>query len=213
MNAWTVQVTAGTGPQEVRRFVALLAERLARDCATAGLVLREVVMNGDSATPRSVQLHVEGDVAAAVADQIGTHVLVARSATRGRGDRKRWFAGVSVHEALLPSEATRLDPRDLEIRTARAGGPGGQHVNTTNSAVRVRHKPTGLCVRAASERSQHLNRARALRRLAAVLDQRASTEHDARRSNLWRSHYHFERGTAVGHWTLDHRGAGLLRRT
>ena len=211
MSAWTLQITAGSGPLEVRRFVALLAERLASDCAAAGLVLREVVTQGEPATPRSVQLHVEGDVAAVVGDKVGTHVLVARSATRGRGDRKRWFAGVSLHEALRSSEATRLDPRDLEIRTARAGGPGGQHVNTTNSAVRVRHKPTGVCVRAASERSQHLNRARALRRLTAVLDQRASAEHDARRGNLWRSHYHFERGTAVGRWTLDHRGACLRR--
>lgn len=211
MNAWTLQITAGAGPYEVRRFVALLAEQLASDCAAAGLVLREVVTHGEPTRPRSVQLHVEGDVAAVVAGQVGTHVLVARSAKRGRGDRKRWFAGVSVHEAPLPSEATRLHPRDLEIRTARAGGPGGQHVNTTNSAVRVRHKPTGVCVRVASERSQHLNRARALRRLTAILDQRASTEHHARRGNLWRSHYHFERGTAVGHWTLDHRGTCLRR--
>lgn len=211
MNAWTLLITAGAGPQEVRQFVALLAEQLICDCAAAGLVLREVVTQGEPTSPRSVQLHVEGDIAAVVADQVGTHVLIARSATRGRSDRKRWFAGVSVHEALLPSEATRLDPRDLEIRTARAGGPGGQHVNTTNSAVRVRHKPTGVCVRAASERSQHLNRARALRRLTTVLDQRASTEQDARRGNLWRSHYHFERGTAIGRWTLDHRGTGLRR--
>ncbi len=211
MNASTIQVTAGAGPVEVRQFVGLLAQRLAHDCATAGLVVRELVTQGDPATPRSVQLHVDGDVAAVVSGQLGTHVLVARSAARGRNDRKRWFAGVSVHDALRATEATRLDPRDLEISMARAGGPGGQHVNTTSSAVRVRHKPTGVCVRAASERSQHLNRARALRRLAAVLDQRATTEHRARRGTLWRSNYHFARGTAVGSWTLDHRGNCLCR--
>ncbi len=211
MNTWTIQVTAGAGPVEVRQFVGLLACRLTQDGVEAGLRLREVVTHGERAAPRSVELHVVGDALTAISGQIGTHVLVARSRARGRSDRKRWFAGVSVHEALPVTGATRLDARDLEICTARAGGPGGQHVNTTNSAVRVRHKPTGVCVRAASERSQHLNRVRALRRLAAILDQRTVGQLDARRGRLWRSHYHFARGTAVGRWMLDHRGETLRR--
>lgn len=210
MNTWTIQVTAGAGPREVRQFVGLLAHRLAQDIVAAGLIVDDVVTYGDSAAPRSVQLHVEGNVAGVIGGQVGTHVLLARSQARGRSDRKRWFAGVSVHQALQQT-ATRLDIRDLEICTARAGGPGGQHVNTTSSAVRVRHKPTGVCVRATSERSQHLNRALALRRLAAILDQRAAAQLGERRGHVWQSHYHFERGTAVGRWTLDRRGQSLRR--
>ena len=106
--------------------------------------------------------------------------------------RKNWFVGVSVLSP--PSPAQRLNERDLRFEACRASGPGGQHVNKTNSAVRVVHGPSGLSAFAQEERSQHRNKALAIARLAAALKAR---EHEADRSaNSERRNHHdrLERG-------------------
>ncbi|MEM9489425.1 MAG: peptide chain release factor-like protein [Myxococcota bacterium] len=210
MSRWIVQISAGVGPVEVRAFVALLARELAALCESTGLDISSITVHGEEEEPRSVALAVDGDAPAALADQFGTHVLVARSQRRGRRGRKRWFAGVTVHPAIEPvGIRIEIPPSELEISTARAGGAGGQHVNKTDSAVRIRHKSSGICVRVASERSQHHNRRRALDRLAAVLAQRAAAARGSRMRTQRRAHYQLERGRAVREWRLDPRGDRL----
>jgi putative peptide chain release factor H len=216
-HTWIVQVSAGMGPPEVRAFVAHLGARLEHECATRGLHVTDVVTVGDPDAPSSVAIHVAGHVtghastgspAAPVsqilADLIGTHALVARSRDRGRRARKRWFAGVSVHPAPAMHEVARiaLDPADVEITAARAGGPGGQHVNRTASAVRAVHRPTGIAVRVTDERSQHANRRVALARLAAILAARAHEQRDRQRAVRRDAHYAFARGNPVRTWRL-----------
>jgi len=209
MSAWIVQITAGRGPVEVRRFVALLAARIEALVAERGLLAREIVVHGDEQAPWSVEIEAIGDAPSALADEIGTHALVARSPTRGRAARKRWFAAVAIHparEEATPARGVEIDPRDLEISAARAGGPGGQNVNKTASAVRVRHLPTGITVRVTEERSQRANLARAIARigarLAADAEAAAARSISARRS----AHDRLERGAPVRTYGLSPRG-------
>ena len=210
MKHFTVQISAGTGRGPVRQFVARLADHLVGVCGDVGLRVTAVTHHGDDDAPRSVEIDVVGDAPRLLADQLGTHVLVARSAQRGRRSRKRWFAGVSLHAtpAAAP-EAPTLHASDLEVTAARSGGPGGQHVNKTASAVRILHKPSGISVRAASERSQHRNRKVATERLLAVLGRRAAAESKNRTRALRLSHYRFERGSAVKEWRPAGRGSAL----
>ena len=206
MSRWILQISAGVGPAEVRRFVAKLATQLVGACEALCLGVASVAIHGDEAAPGSVEIELCGDAPMLLADVLGTHVLIARSGSRGRRSRKRWFAGVSLHRALEhPVSGLALRSCDLEISTMRAGGPGGQHVNTTDSAVRVRHKASGVSVRVASERSQHMNKRRALEQLRSILMGREQASAKARGRDLRVSHYQFERGSAVRQWALDER--------
>jgi len=204
-----VLVTSGVGPAEARRFVAQLAARLEQLAADRGLEVREVISCGEADAPRSVTLRVRGDVLGQLAGELGTHVLVQRSAARGRAARKRWFAAVSLH---MPTD-DRADavaaaiPRDALVITAcRAGGPGGQHVNKVSSAVRVHHLPSGIAIRSAGARSQHANLDQALRRLAALLAGRAAARHAALVSARRHEHHRLERGRAVRCYRLGDDG-------
>ncbi len=204
---YVIQVSAGAGPREVRRFVAKLAERIEQLCVERGIAVEEIALRGDLAEPWSVEMVALGD-AAGLDGELGTHALVARSPDRGRASRKRWYAGVSIHPLAegsgegLPS----IDPRDLEITATTASGPGGQHVNKTATAVRVRHVPSGITVRVADERSQRANLQRALARIA----ERLAREADLRRADTEaarrREHHRLERGAPVRTYRLGARG-------
>ncbi len=202
MNRVVLQISSGVGPAEARRFVFQLAARLEQRAHDRGLEVAEVVSSGAAGAPRSVALHLRGDAATRLADELGTHVLIDRSPRRGRSARKRWFAAVTLHPAPPTVAVARLPRDQLVITACRAGGPGGQHVNKVSSAVRVQHLPSGLAVRSASERSQQANLDRALRRLAALLHAaaraRVADARDARR----RVHYQVERGAAIRTYIL-----------
>jgi putative peptide chain release factor H len=209
MSTYAIQVSAGHGPVEVRRFVARLAEHLEALCAARGLTVRETLVRGDEAAPWSVELVVEGDAPTAMAGEIGTHALVLRSADRGRAARKRWYAGVSVHALAEGAEGARIaiDPRDLEITATTAPGPGGQHVNKTATAVRVHHRPSGITVRVCDERSQKANLRRAVERLAARLERAAEEQRAEGEAARRLAHHRVERGAPVRTYRLGARGA------
>jgi peptide chain release factor len=149
-----------------------------------------------SGTANSVLLAIvsEEDVTRFVRGWQGTVQWIARSPFRPEHKRKNWFVGVEV---MPPVEESRFDAGDVKFETMRASGPGGQHVNRTESAVRVTHVPTGLQATASEERSQHRNKKLAVARLAAKLAEIEAGEQAASRDERWRAHRALERGNAT----------------
>lgn len=172
-----VQVSAGRGPVEVQAFAAELGAFLVDWVLAAGGCVEELVVSEGS-----VRFRADG---VQLGPFIGTHELV--DPVRGRRKRRRWFCDVAVYE---PPELAAFTPDQVVFRASRSGGPGGQHVNTTSSAVRAVHVPSGLAVRVTSQRSQQRNRVEALRQLESqwraglvqqkqVLDAQIRGQHDA----------------------------------
>jgi peptide chain release factor len=196
MNVW-LQVTAGKGPVECAWAVVQVMEKILEEAAGLELEARiiEIEPGSQTGTAQSALLTLSGSaVQAFVKTWQGTVQWTARSPFRPEHKRKNWFIGI---EALEPVEETRFNSRDVKWETMRASGPGGQHVNRTESAVRVTHVPTGVQASASEERSQHRNRKLALARLARKLAEAQTDHHSAARDRRWRAHQQLERGNPV----------------
>jgi peptide chain release factor len=192
-----LQLSTGRCPAECEWVVGRLVPVLTQELTARGLAVEEIdrapgMHAGDA---RSVLLRVSGsEVAARVTDWLGTVQWIGTSPYRPHHKRKNWFVSIA---AFSEPAAESWNERELSIETQRASGPGGQHVNRTESAVRVIHRPTGLSVLAQEERSQHLNRRLALARLAALLTERAEQQSRVAEDKRWRQHTQLERGNAV----------------
>jgi peptide chain release factor 2 len=165
-------ITCGAGGTESNDWVSDLYRMYVRHCDKMGFrVLVEDVQAGDVTGYKSVELIVEGDNAYGwLQGEKGAHRLVRLSPFNANNKRQTTFAGVDV-APLLDETVLDVDvpESDLEITAMRAGGKGGQNVNKVNSAVRIKHLPSGLQVKCAQERSQSQNRAIALQRLKSQL--------------------------------------------
>ncbi len=189
-----LHITAGKGPQECRWVVAQLARTFAREARDSGLEAE--VLDGTEALPASVLLRILGGGASAFAmERVGTIQWIGTSPQRPAHKRRNWFVGVAL--APMPDAIPDLGEHDIAYQAMRASGPGGQHVNKTDSAVRATHLPTGLVATAQEQRSQHANRKLARLKLAIMLEERRGQALcDARRSQ-WQAHQELERGNAV----------------
>lgn len=191
-----LQITSGQGPPECQWVVtrvrgALLAEAAARDVRVHDV---ETAAGGREGCLRSCSLLLEGSGAEAVADRWrGTVQWIGESPFRPRHRRRNWFVGIDTF--VLP-ERIEWSADEVRVEAMRGSGPGGQHVNTTASAVRATHLPTGLSVVSRDERSQHRNRSLALARLAAALAGRCDAREADLRHGRWRLHARVERGRA-----------------
>lgn len=142
--------------------------------------------------PRSLLVSVQGaQLAILLARWQGTLLWIAQSPFRAKHKRKNWFIGIE-HFAPRPVPAAS----EIEIRTCRASGAGGQHVNTTDSAVQVTHLSTGISVRMESERSQHANKKLALLVLAQKLEQQQHNQAAADKADRRLVHHQLARGDA-----------------
>ncbi len=196
MSLW-LQLSSGRGPAECQWVVAQVLGKLRAEAAAAGVALEvlEAEPGDQPHTLLSALVSLTGDGAEALATSwVGTVQWIVKSPYRPHHKRQNWFIGV---ERLAVPERPQWSERELVFSTMRSSGPGGQHVNKTESAVRVTHTPTGLSATAREERSQQQNRKLALARLAAQLEARAGAAEQEQQQARWQQHNTLERGNPV----------------
>jgi len=194
MSEVILHITAGKGPQECRWVVAQLARAFA--CEAKGMGLECELLDSGEDLPASALLRIAGDgVSTFAAQRIGTNQWIGNSLFRPTHKRCNWFVGVGL--APEPEAISDLREEDIDYKAMRASGPGGQHVNKTDSAVRATHQPTGLVATAQEQRSQHANRKLARLKLAIMLEERRGQAKDDQRRSQWHVHQKLERGNAA----------------
>ena len=193
-----LQLSAGQGPTECCKAVGLALKTIEKQCQEKGIKLDivETIELKERGCFKSALLQFDypkSDLAKELAQSWqGAMLWVCQSQHRPKHKRKNWFFSGQMYEI----NETQLD-KGVTFQTCRASGAGGQHVNTTDSAVRATHTETGISVRVESERSQHANKrlARALlfQKLEASKLEQMTQQEKAR----WQQHWEVERGNPV----------------
>ncbi len=162
--------------------------------------------DGDVAGIKSVTLEISGDYAyGLLKGENGVHRLVRVSPFNAQGKRMTSFASVFVHPLIDDTIEVEINPADLSWDTFRASGAGGQHVNKTESAVRVTHAPTGIIVECQEERSQHMNRDKALQMLKSRIYELKLREQLAEKEKIEDSKQANEWGSQIRSYVMDDR--------
>ncbi|NLR81556.1 peptide chain release factor H [Chitinophaga eiseniae] len=197
MDKAIIQITSGRGPAECSRVVARVQELMLKQGRAAGISL-EVLENikGDlQGTLSSATLLAQGErLPAFIKEWEGTVQWVSPSPYRKFHKRKNWFAGVSVFDV---QQQLSWNVKDVVLEACRASGPGGQHVNKVETAVRGTHLPSGLQVLAMDSRSQLQNKQLCLQRLEAKFLAWQTTRLVGQQQDRWQEHNELERGQAV----------------
>lgn len=192
--------TSGNGPAECRVALRSLLSILESEARDKGCELEVTASRApDLHGPVSAIVTLRGAEAHRLAaEYCGSIRFIFKSRIRPGHKRQNWFVGVKQIE--LPDTAKEIPSiqrDDIRFETLRAGGPGGQHQNTTDSAVRATHIAAGITVTCRDERSQHRNKALAVRRLEAMLQLLAERQNQNAKTALFLANKELERGNEV----------------
>jgi len=180
-------IQAGAGGTESCDWAQMLLRMYRKHFETRGFKMATVdVVPNEEAGIKSITLDVKGEMAYGyLKSEIGVHRLVRISPFDAAKRRHTSFASVDVIPQFEDAADVEINEKDIELEFFHAGGAGGQHVNKTASAVRIRHLPTGLVVSCQQERSQHKNRKTALKLLLARLKRLEEEKRDAELAKLY----------------------------
>ncbi|QCP49233.1 peptide chain release factor 2 [Trinickia violacea] len=200
-----IDIQAGAGGTEACDWASMLLRQYLRYCERKGFkteVLEE--SEGDVAGIKSATIKVEGEYAYGfLRTETGIHRLVRKSPFDSSGGRHTSFSSVFVYPEIDDSFEVDVNPADLRIDTFRASGAGGQHINKTDSAVRITHMPSGIVVQCQNDRSQHRNRAEAMAMLKSRLYEAEMRKRQSEQDKLESSKSDVGWGHQIRSYVLD----------
>jgi len=200
-----LDIQAGAGGTEACDWAQMLLRQYLKYCERKGFkteVMEE--SEGDVAGIKSATIKIEGDYAfGLLRTETGVHRLVRKSPFDSSGGRHTSFASVFVYPEVDDSIEIEINPADVRIDTFRASGAGGQHINKTDSAVRMTHAPTGIVVQCQNDRSQHRNRDEAWQMLRSRLFEHEMRKRMAEQQKLEDSKTDVGWGHQIRSYVLD----------
>ncbi|MFI4970297.1 MAG: peptide chain release factor 2 [Lysobacterales bacterium] len=200
-----VDIQAGAGGTEAQDWAEMLLRMYLRWCETRGWKTELLEASaGEVAGIKSATFRVEGDYAYGwLKTEIGVHRLVRKSPFDSDNRRHTSFTSVFVAPEVDDDIDIEINPADLKTDVYRSSGAGGQHVNKTESAVRITHVPSGVVVACQTERSQHANRDRAMKMLKAKLYEREVQKRNAEKDALEATKSDIGWGSQIRNYVLD----------
>jgi len=200
-----LNIQAGSGGTEAQDWAQILERMYLRYCERKGFSVEILEESpGEVAGLKSAALKICGEYAyGTLRTESGVHRLVRKSPFDANARRHTSFASVMAYPEVDDTIEVDINPADLRVDTFRASGAGGQHINKTDSAIRITHNPTGIVVQCQSDRSQHRNRAEAMAMLKARLYELELRKRTAERQALEDAKTDIAWGHQIRSYVLD----------